>query len=315
MKTTFNLIKENQISNFEHFTKKLNYGMVNSFVEILLKYKNKNIYTLGIGKSSSLSSYYSDIFKSLNLKSFSLNSNNLTHGDLGCVTNDELIIIISKSGNTEEINRLLKQSIPGYKVLITCNEKSTLSNKVNLTCFIPLEREGDLFFDIIPSNSSTNFLMYLNFVVNLYIEKSNFNFENYKLAHPSGDIGFKTKKIREFVNRDITICKNFNLSNDEIINLLLSSKNGLVFEKDNTFYGILTTKDILKYYVKENKFDLSIYELINKNPIKINNPDELMINKLDLVNKFRLFKFIPVVEKNGKCVGILDNSLLLDLNI
>ena len=119
MKTTFNLIKENQISNFEHFTKKLNYGMVNSLVEILLKYKNKNIYTLGIGKSSSLSSYYSDILKSLNLKSFSLNSNNLTHGDLGCVTNDELIIIISKSGNTEEINRLLKQSIPGYKVLIT----------------------------------------------------------------------------------------------------------------------------------------------------------------------------------------------------
>ena len=309
MESTFNLVKKNQTNNFDYFMNKIDKNQIKSFVDILLEYKDKNIHILGIGKSSSLAIYLSDILKSINLKSFYLNCSNLTHGDLGCVKQDDLVIIISKSGNTEEIIRII-DIIPSFKVLITCNSKSALSNNVDKTFIVPFKHEADLFFDIVPSNSSLNFIAYLNFIINIYIERSNFNFENYKQSHPSGDIGFKTKKIEDFVNHDVYICNNFYLSNDEIIKILLDSKNGIIFEKNEIFYGILTTKDVLSNL--DSLHEKSIYNLINKNPTVLEDSSELMINKIEFIKRFKLFKFIPVL-KNRKCLGILDNSSLINI--
>ena len=308
MEKTYNLVIKNQTDNFNNFINNIDYEQVLSLTNVLLQNKEKNIHVLGIGKSSSLAIYFSDILKSLNLKSFYLNCVNLTHGDSGCIKKDDLVIIVTKSGNTEEILKII-DIIPCFKVLITCNNKSNLSSFVDQTFIIPFKYEADLFFNIIPSNSSLNFIAYLNFVINIYVERSNFNFDNYKQSHPSGDIGFKTKKIEDFTNNDIYICSNFYLSNNEVIKILLDSKNGIVFEKNNKFYGILTTKDVLSNLdLLHNK---SIYDLINKTPIVFEDASELMIDKIDLVKRFKLFKFIPVL-KNKKCIGILDNSSLIN---
>ena len=308
MESTFNLVKKNQINNFDYLINKIDYNQIKSFVDILLEYKEKNIHVLGIGKSSSIANYLSDIFKSLNLKSFYLNCSNLTHGDLGCVRKEDIVIIITKSGNTEEIKNVI-DLIPSFKLQITCNKHSILSKYVDKTYIVPFKHEADLFFDIIPSNSTSNIITYLNFIINMFVERSNFQFNNYKSSHPSGDIGFKTKKIEEFVNNDVYICKNYNLSNDEIIELLLKSKTGIIFERDDIFYGILTTKDILSNFnIIQTK---SIYDFINTNPIVLDDPNQLMIEKLNFIKNYKMFKFIPIL-KNKKCIGILDNSLLID---
>lgn len=308
MESTFSLVKKNQINNFDYLINKIDYNQIKSFVDILLEYKEKNIHVLGIGKSSSIANYLSDIFKSLNLKSFYLNCSNLTHGDLGCVRKEDIVIIITKSGNTEEIKNVI-DLIPSFKLQITCNKHSILSEYVDKTYIVPFKHEADLFFDIIPSNSTSNIITYLNFIINMFVERSNFQFNNYKLSHPSGDIGFKTKKIEEFVNNDVYICKNYNLSNDEIIELLLKSKTGIIFERDDIFYGILTTKDILSNFnIIQTK---SVYDFINTNPIVLDDPNQLMIEKLNFIKNYKMFKFIPIL-KNKKCIGILDNSLLID---
>ena len=310
METTFNLVKKNQILNFNNFIENINEDEIYSLVDLLIKYKEKNIFTLGVGKCSSLAIYFSDILKSLSLKSFNINVTNITHGDLGCISKDDITILISKSGNTTELTKII-ELIDSSKILLSCNRFSNISRKVDKTFVIPYNNESDLFFNLIPTNSSTNFISFINFLINLYIERSNINFDKYKSNHPSGDIGFKTKKIRNFINEDITICNNFDLCNDDVMSILLSSKNGIIFEKNNIFVGILTTKDVLKNV--NNLSSKSIYDFINKNPIVLNNPDELMINKIDLIKRYKLFKFIPILEK-GKCIGILDNSLIIELN-
>jgi len=310
MESTFNLLKLNQISNFNNFIQNINEAEIYSLVDILIKYKDKNIFVIGVGKCSSLSIYFSDILKSLSLKSFNINVTNITHGDLGCIKKEDLTILISKSGNTEELTKVIKL-IDSYNILLSCNKFSALSRKVNNTFVIPYNDEADLFFNLIPTNSSTNFLSFISFVVNLYIERNKITFESYKSNHPSGNIGFKTKPIRDFINNDITLCDNYELSNDEILSLLLTSKNGIVFQNNDIFYGILTTKDVLKNI--NNLSSKSIYDFINKQPIVLDNPDELIINKIDLIKRYKLFKFIPILEKD-KCIGILDNSLIIELN-
>ena len=308
MDNIFDKTIKNQQDNFNNFIKKINSEDVYYLIDTLIYHKFENIYIIGVGKSQSIASYISDIFKSIKLKSFNINSNNLTHGDLGCICKSDLVIFISKSGNTKELLDIVN-IIPCNKILLTCNNNSYLQQIVSKTLIIPFIEEADIHFNIIPSNSSTNILMFINFVINVYIEKSNLELNEYKINHPSGDIGFKTKQIKDFINKQITICTDFNLNNDEIIELLLSSKNGIIFENNKGFHGILTTKDVLKFLInKPNEY--SIYDLINTKPVILDNPNELIINKLELLQKYKIFKFIPILC-NNKCIGILDNSLIL----
>ena len=107
MEKTYNLVIKNQTDNFNNFINNIDYEQILSLTNILLQNKEKNIHVLGIGKSSSLAIYFSDILKSLNLKSFYLKCINLTHGDSGCVKKADLLIIVTKSGNTEEILKII----------------------------------------------------------------------------------------------------------------------------------------------------------------------------------------------------------------
>jgi len=198
-----------------------------------------------------------------------------------------------------------------YKVLVCSNEKAKIKNFVDQTFIVPVEKEADIHFNLIPSNSILNNVMYFNFILNDFIEKSNLNLENYKLNHPSGDIGFKTKKIKDFISSDVFICRDINLSIKEVINIVKKNKSGIIFEHNKLFYGIITTKDILNIYL-ENDFNLekSIEKFINKNPFTIEDPESLITTKIELLKKYKVFKFIPVL-KNGIFLGIIDNSKIL----
>ena len=306
----FNELINNQKKNFNNFIESINETELNDFVNILEKFSKNNIFTLGVGKSGNISCHISDILKSISISSFNLNVTNLTHGDFGCISVNDLVIVISKSGNTNEILKII-DNFKCYKILLCNSDNSKISKKVEKTFVIPLESECDLSYNLIPSNSITNTIIYFNISFNLLLEKLSLPINNYKENHPSGDIGFKTKKIRDFINKDFTRCNNYFLDNNEIIKLLMSSKNGIIFEKNEQFFGILTTKDILNATVSENFSNKSLYEFINNNPLIISDPDELIINKIEMLKEYRLFKLIPVIEDN-KCLGILDNSLLIE---
>ena len=121
--------------------------------------KNKNIYFIGIGKSYNLALQTSDLFKSIGYKSFCLNSEKLIHGDLGVINND-LIFIISKSGNTKELINLMPFLINNYLIGIFCNNNSKLSKYCNLNIVLPFDKELDKF-NLIPTTSYAIFNIFL----------------------------------------------------------------------------------------------------------------------------------------------------------
>ena len=303
-------IFKNQKNNFNQLISNINEKILNNLVNLFIKYQKKNIYFAGVGKSGNLASHLSDIFKSIGFKSFYLNIMNSTHGDLGCIKNDDLILFFSKSGSTKEILDIV-DIFNCYKILITSNENGKISNKVNDTFIVPLVEEGDIHFNLIPSNSITNNLIYFNFVFNMLVDKKGMKLDEYKLNHPSGDIGFRTKKIKDFINNDVYVCNDINISIKNVLELLKVNKMGIIFKNNSKFYGILTNKDILNIFsAKDINLDQKIKDYININPFILEDSNSLISGKIEKIKEYKYFKFIPILD-NGEYVGVLDNSKIL----
>jgi arabinose-5-phosphate isomerase len=313
----FSKVKKNQEENFSSLINKIDENNIDNLVNLLIKYSNNNIYFAGVGKSGNLALHLSDVFKSVGLKAFNLNIMNTTHGDLGCVKKDDLILFFSKSGNTKEMLDII-DVFDCFKVLVCSNVEAKISKKVDETFIVPMNEEGDIHFNLIPSNSIANNIIYFNFVLNLYIEKTGLTLDEYKCNHPSGDIGFKTKKVKDFLSNDILVSSNLNMTVREVMSLLENNKMGIVFEEiikdDKIFYGILTTKDVLicanKLLVENNGYDSLIKDHINKKPFIIEDSNSLISSKIKSIKDYKYFKFIPVID-NNKYVGIIDNSKIL----
>lgn len=310
----FYQVLENQKYNFSNLISNINKDEINKLVDLLIKFSNNNIYFAGVGKSGNLALHLSDLFKSVGLKAFNLNILNTTHGDLGSVKKDDIILFFSKSGNTKEMLDIM-DVFECYKVLICSNEKAKISSKVDETYIVPMKEEGDIHFKLIPSNSIANNIIYFNFVFNLFIEKSGLTLDQYKCNHPSGDIGFKTKKVSDVISNEILVCDNINISVKEVMDLLQTNKMGIVFEnEENNFYGIITTKDILNcannLLSKSEDINVSVKDYINKDPFIIEDSNSLISSKIGTIRDYKFFKFIPVID-NKKYVGIIDNSKIL----
>ncbi len=309
---TFNKVITNQKNNSDYFYENLKTEQINKLLDLIIKYKDENIYFSGVGKSGNLAIHLADLFKSIGLKSYTLNILNSTHGDIGCIKNNDLIIFLSKSGNTQEIYDTV-DIYSCFKILVCCNSKAKISNKVQETYIIPMEEEGDIFFNSVPSNSILNTISYFNIIFNLYIDKVDFKLNDYKKNHPAGDIGFKNKKVKDFINYDTYICNDINISIKEIIELLKVNKSGIVFQKlidgEYYFYGIVTTKDILNIISNDvTVIEKSITDYINKNPLIIEGSDSLISSKIEQIRKYP--QFIPVIDQK-KFIGIIDNKKIL----
>lgn len=314
----FNELLLNQEENLDNILRSLKSNKqvqndIEKLVNLLCKYINKTVYLLGVGKSGNLAVHLSDILKSISFKSFPLNVTNLTHGDIGCIDSEDLVIFISKSGNTNEILNII-ENFKCQKILLCNSSNSKISKFVDDTFIIPLKKECDLNFNLIPSNSIVNTLIYFNFVFNMVARKNELTVDQYKLNHPSGDIGLKTKKVEEFISNDILVINNIDLELEEVAKLMNNTKMGLVFTNNDDFYGILTTKDLLKTYVEISndyeKLSRPIRDYINKSPIIIEGSNSLISKNIDLIREHKYFKFIPVID-NKKYVGIIDNSKIL----
>ena len=299
----------NQKDNFNFLIDNLNKYDINKLSQIIFNYKDNNIFLTGVGKSNNVANHFSDILKSIGINAINLNLLNITHGDFGIIKENDLILFFSKSGNTKEILDIIS-IFKIKKILICCNENSKIKRFVDDTFIVPLENEGDINFKLIPSNSIVNNIIYLNFVFNNLIKKMDLKLKDYKKNHPSGDIGFKTKKLKEFTSKNIFTSNNLNMSIKETIEILKNNKLGIIYLDGKKFIGILTNKDIINNLTNDINIHDNINKYINKNPIVLKNSESLISESMEKIKKYKFFKLLPVID-NGNFVGILDNSKIL----
>tara|TARA_B100001121_G_C18684385_1_gene620015 strand:- start:1056 stop:2453 length:1398 start_codon:yes stop_codon:yes gene_type:complete len=271
-----------------------------------------NIYVTGVGKSEDISMHLINLMKSISIKSHYINIMNLTHGDMGCIDENDMIIFFSKSGNTSEIMDIIKL-IKCYKIGICCNNNSLFSKYCNYNIILPFQNEitNNKKINYIPSNSYMSQLFFSNILINNLIEKSGMTLDLYKSNHPAGNIGNNLRKVKDIIIIEYPkILLNDNVKLNDVLLEMTKYSIGCCFfvNKDNNLLGVLSDGDIRRKMLNSNIENINI-ENINMEYTFIENSN-IYLNELDNhknLKKYKKAKFIPVIENNF-IIGIINYS-------
>lgn len=156
----------------------------------------KKIIVSGLGKNVPVCDKFVGTMNSLGLPASFMNTNTAVHGDLGLVQPGDLVIILTKSGETVEsvyLTQLLKKrSIDLW--LLSFRRESTLTQEIPNHLILDLEHEGDAW-DIVPNNSTTvNLIVLQGLALNL-AERMGVSLTDFKANHPGGAIGEQLKNV------------------------------------------------------------------------------------------------------------------------
>jgi len=276
-------------------------------VEILYHCKGKVIFT-GIGKSGHIARKISSTFSSTGTPSIFLHPAEAIHGDLGIIDKEDVLVIISNSGETEEIINI----IPYLKFLnvpiicITGNINSTIAQKSDVVIDIKIKREA-CPFNLAPTSSTTAILVLGDALAITLMELKGFTKEQFAKLHPGGLIGKRLKKVMDIMHSGDRIPIVYeDMTMKEAIIEITSKGFGAtaVLDKNQNLIGIITDGDLRRYIEKGNDLNNgSVKNAMTRNPktIKYN---ETVGDALNLMEKYKITVLL-VLDDNNKLIGIL----------
>ena len=148
------------------------------------------IIVTGLGKNVPICEKFVGSMVSLGMDAAFLNTNSAVHGDMGIVKDGDMVVMLTKSGETIE-SVYLADNLADRKInlwLLTFNDKSTLINKISNHIVLKLKHEGDMW-NIMPNNSTTVNLIVLQGLAMQIANERGLTIEDFKRNHPGGYIG------------------------------------------------------------------------------------------------------------------------------
>jgi len=145
----------------------------------------------GLGKNVPICDKFVGTMTSLSLPAVFLHTNTAMHGDLGYVSDNDLLIILTKSGNTDEsviLAKYVKQTHKTKVWLVTMGKKTAVESYADNTLRIDMAHEGDKW-NLVPNNSTSIFLILLQGIAIELAKRFNISLEQFKTNHPGGAIG------------------------------------------------------------------------------------------------------------------------------
>jgi arabinose-5-phosphate isomerase len=277
-------------------------------VDLICRTKGRVILT-GIGKSGIVARKVVATLNSTGTPSLFLHPVEAMHGDLGMVSSGDVVIALSSSGETDELNVL----IPSIKrigcplIAFTGQVDSTLGRQSDITIDVGVEREA-CPLGLAPTASTTALLAVGDALAVTLINKRKFKSSDFRKFHPGGTLGQRLSvKVQEFMLTGKKVPKvkkgeTMRHAIKEINRMQLGAT--LVVEKDNILVGIVTDGDIRRYLMtQEHVHDLPVEEVMTKNP-KTLGPGSLASQALGIMEKHEI-TVLPIVNPVQKVRGIL----------
>ena len=287
-------------------------------VNAIVNCKSKVI-VCGVGKSFLIASKVSSTMSSVGCASFSINANECSHGDLGSITRKDVLIIISNSGNTEELKPVIQYANRNKISLIgiTSKKNSLLYKASDIKLLIPEVKEAGL--SIVPTSSTTEQIAIGDCLAIAALNKKKFSKKHYKLLHPHGSIGNQLK-----TTEDLMISKNGIPFIDETknmktaIDLITKKKLGILIaiNKKKLTTGIITDGQLRRAnQYNKNILNLKVKDVMTKNPLSVNK-DTLAAKSLSIMSENKITSLCVHKNKNKKrTIGILHIHHILNANI
>ena len=265
----------------------------------------------GMGKSGLIAQKIASTLCSIGNKAVFLHPAEAVHGDLGIYAPGDPTILISKSGATDEILRLIPilKDFNSPLIGILGNMNSVLSNEVDLVIDASVSSEVDPL-GIVPTASTTLTLAIGDALAAVLMSHKNFKREDFAKLHPAGDLGMRlkltVKDIMQPIEKVAIVSLETNLRNAVIKMTENPQGAALVLDEKSSLLGIVTEGDLRRSLAQNVDIDNSkVEEVMSREPITIN-INSLMSEVLTLMeNRESQISVLPVISDDMRCVGLI----------
>jgi arabinose-5-phosphate isomerase len=278
-------------------------------IDIIFKSKGRVVVT-GMGKSGLVGKKIAATLASTGTPAFFMHPAEASHGDLGMVTADDVIIAISNSGETEELVGL----IPFLKrfdvslISMTGSRNSTLAKSADVHLDVSVKEEA-CPLGVVPTASTTAALAMGDAVAVALLVKRGLKQEDFAFFHPGGNLGKKLFiKVKDLMHTGDALP--FVSPEAEMTKAVveISSKRlgvAIVIDSSKKILGVLTDGDIRRGIEKQGKgfFDTKVGEVMTKNPKTIAE-DELAVKALSIMETHSITS-LAVPDSDGKAIGVI----------
>ena len=287
-------------------------------IDIIFNCKGKVIVT-GMGKTGIIARKIAATFSSTGTTAIFLHAAEGIHGDLGILQKDDVVIAVSKSGNTPELVSIIPyikfNKIPLIAITGNIHSKLAKNSDVVIDCFVPKEYEP---FGLVPTASTTVALALGDAIAVALLKKKDFKESDFARFHPGGTIGKKLiYKVSDLMHsgKENPLVQN-NVKMDKAILEMTSKGLGCtnVVDENGKLVGIVTDGD-LRRFLSKGYTDLNIIvtEAMTLNP-KHTFPETLAVDALNLMEESKI-TMLPVVNESNEPVGMLHMHDLIDAGV
>ena len=289
----------------------------NSAVDSITKCQSKVI-LCGVGKSGLIASKIAATLASVGTPSFSLSASEASHGDLGMISKKDVLILISNSGETNELKNIIQFANRNKIKLIGIVSKkdSILYRASDIKLLIPNVVEAG---GIVPTSSTTSQLALGDALAIATMKNKNFGRMDFKKLHPSGSLGAQLKTVEDimltgnkipFVEENLQMKKALKTLNEKKLGILI------VRDKNKKTIGIISDGQIRRISQKNSNFQsLPVKKIMTKKPIFIEK-NELAAKALSIMNNKKITSLIVNNKKKPlTTVGVVHVHTILQSNI
>lgn len=292
----------------------------NNFTDAVNEILNCNgkIILSGMGKSGHIARKIASTFASTGTPAFFMHPGEASHGDLGMITKDDIVIFFSNSGQSDELISIFPTiKRIGAKIIgVSGNANSELANESDIHISAAVTKEA-CPLGLAPTASTSVSLALGDALAICVLDLREFTAEDFANSHPGGNLGKNTlTKIKDIMRIGQNIPSiNIKASLKDAIEEMSNKKVGFtsILDDKNKLVGILTDGDLRRAVLNKKNINSSIKDCMTKNPITLNG-SEMAIEAVNIMEKFKVNCFL-ITDKDEKVIGMLNLNDLFESKV
>ena len=272
----------------------------------------------GMGKSGHIARKIASTFASTGTPAFFMHPGEASHGDLGMITQEDIVIFFSNSGQSNELISILPTiKRIGAKIIgISGNANSELASQTDIHISAAVTKEA-CPLGLAPTASSSVSLALGDALALCVLDLREFTAEDFAKSHPGGNLGknilIKVKDIMRIGENIPSI--NIKSSLKDAIEEISKKKVGFtgIVNNENKLMGILTDGDLRRALLSKKNIDSSIEDCMTKDPITLNG-SEMAVEAVNIMEKFKVSCFL-ITDNNKIVIGMLNINDLFESKV
>ena len=272
---------------------------------------------MGVGKSGHIAQKISATLSSTGTPSIFIHPTEAAHGDMGLINKKDIVLLISNSGETDEIVNILPSLKRHAKEIasLTSNNKSTIANSSDIKIQLKSKKEA-CPLDLAPTSSTTNALVFGDALSIALLEAKGFTKKDFASSHPAGKLGKKLiTQVKDLMHKGAAVPR---VSPSTILDkaLIEITKKNLgitLITIKSKVVGIFTDGDLRRCITKKIDIQKTMIKNVMTKNFKTIDSESLAVDAAKIMEKNKIFTLI-VIEK-GKEVGVISMHDLIEARI